>query len=107
MMLKRAKTHRPEIDMTPMIDCVFLLLIFFLVATQIKESETRVRLKLPESVEALLDLIKDEPPRPITVNIVAKKPGETGIGVKPYWVFGKAHSLEELKRILQVKAKQQ
>lgn len=106
MMLKRAKQHKPEVDMTPMIDCVFLLLIFFLVATQIKESETRVKLRLPQSVEALLDLI-EEKPRPITINIVAKGPNERGIGVKPFWMFGKAYNLEELKRVLQRQSKQQ
>ena len=29
------------INMTPMIDCVFLLLIFFLVATRFEEAEAR------------------------------------------------------------------
>ena len=95
-----------SLSLTPLIDVIFLLLIFFLVATQIKENETRVRLRLPESVEALLDQIKGEP-RPITINIVAKKPGETGIGVKPYWVRGLALNLEELKRALKWQSEKQ
>ena len=105
MMLKRAKPIRREIDMTPMIDCVFLLLIFFLVATQIKENETNVRLQLPQSVEALIKEL--DKPMPITLNIVAKEPGETGIGLRPYWVRGLPLSLEELKRVLKEQAKYQ
>jgi len=105
MMLKRAKAKKTEMDMTPMIDCVFLLLIFFLVATQIKESQARVRLALPESTEALLDLVKKEK-LPITINIVPKEPGEEGIGLKPYWVLGVPHSLEELRPLLRLKAQQ-
>ena len=105
MLLKRAKSNKREIDMTPMIDCVFLLLIFFLVATQIKESETQVRLKLPKSVEALIQEI--DKPMPITVNIVAKERGETGIGLRPFWVKGRALTLEELGRVLKEVAKYQ
>mgnify|MGYP000194439128 CR=1 FL=1 len=104
-------THRGEsrvqFNMTPMIDCVFLLLIFFLVATQIKESETRVRLKLPESTEALEHLLDKMKPAPITVNILPKRPGEVGIGAHPYWVMGVPLDLVGLKRILRIQAKKQ
>ena len=35
------------LDMTPMIDCVFLLLIFFLVATTMKKPEEEIKVELP------------------------------------------------------------
>ncbi len=43
----------PEIDLAPLIDCVFLLLIFFLVATQLSEFEEHLEFTLPETVAAL------------------------------------------------------
>ncbi len=105
MMLKRAPLIKREIDMTPMIDCVFLLLIFFLVATQIKENET-TRLRLPTAA-AVLDVVKDMKPMPIVVNIVQKEPGEPGVGSRPYWVLGVPHSLDQLKNLLDVQARKQ
>ena len=48
--------HRPlledeELNMTPMIDCVFLLLIFFMVTTVFKEPYS-LRVELPEAQQA-------------------------------------------------------
>jgi biopolymer transport protein ExbD len=39
----------PGINMTPMIDCVFLLLIFFLAATTFARDEVELDLQLPEA----------------------------------------------------------
>lgn len=41
------------INMTPMIDCVFLLLIFFLVATRFEEAEREMNVVLPDASEAM------------------------------------------------------
>ncbi len=41
------------INMTPMIDCVFLLLIFFLVATKFEEAEREMNVVLPQASEAM------------------------------------------------------
>jgi len=41
------------INMTPMIDCVFLLLIFFLVATKFEASEREQTVVLPQASEAM------------------------------------------------------
>lgn len=43
----------PEIDLAPLIDCVFLLLIFFLVATQLSEFEEHLEFTLPETLASL------------------------------------------------------
>ncbi len=45
-----------EMDMTPMIDVVFLLIIFFMIITDLSQKELEV-LELPVAVEA----VKDEP----------------------------------------------
>ena len=42
----------PSIEMTPLIDMVFLLLIFFLVATTFQEAEREIRIALPEAEAA-------------------------------------------------------
>lgn len=41
-----------EIPITPLIDAVFLLLIFFLVSTMIKKVNRDINIELPESVSA-------------------------------------------------------
>ena len=45
-MAKRTRRIRP--DMTPLIDCVFLLLVFFLVTSVFKQDESVLKLILPE-----------------------------------------------------------
>jgi biopolymer transport protein ExbD len=49
MALKRRKRNdnMPTFDMTPMIDCVFQLLIFFIVCTRFKQEERNMRADLP------------------------------------------------------------
>jgi biopolymer transport protein ExbD len=42
-----------EVEMTPLIDCVFLLLIFFLVTTMLKKLEKQIPVVLPDSTVAL------------------------------------------------------
>jgi biopolymer transport protein ExbD len=40
--------EQPSLNMTPMIDCVFLLLIFFLVGTKFTEMERSIGLTVPQ-----------------------------------------------------------
>jgi biopolymer transport protein ExbD len=42
-----------EVEMTPLIDCVFLLLIFFLVTTMLKKLEKQIPVVLPDSTVSL------------------------------------------------------
>ena len=42
-----------EVQMAPLIDCVFLLIIFFLVATTLKKIEKELPLELPEAAAAV------------------------------------------------------
>jgi biopolymer transport protein ExbD len=42
-----------EVPMSPLIDCVFLLLIFFLVTTMMKKWEKQIPLSLPSSTSSL------------------------------------------------------
>lgn len=48
-----AEEESVEPQMAPMIDCVFLLLIFFLVATTLKKLERQLPVELPPAVQAV------------------------------------------------------
>jgi biopolymer transport protein ExbD len=48
MRFSRERSAEPEINLTPLIDVVFLLLIFFMVSTTF-ERETEITLELPEA----------------------------------------------------------
>ena len=47
---KRGRSTEPQVDMTPMVDCVFLLLIFFMISTSFIETPG-LTIKLPEATK--------------------------------------------------------
>ena len=47
MAIRRRETEAPGINLTPMIDVVFLLVIFFMVATKFSEAEGRIDVQVP------------------------------------------------------------
>jgi len=51
MPLKTHLDEQPTLNLTPMIDIVFLLIIFFMVGTKFAESERNIGLQLPEVVD--------------------------------------------------------
>jgi len=77
-----------QLSLTPLIDIVFLLLIFFLVATRFAEEERELDVMLPEASEA----------QPLT-----SSPRELFINIDSsgrYYVTGKILTLAELHPIL-------
>jgi len=48
MPLKTHLDERPVLNLTPMIDIVFLLIIFFMVGTKFSELERKIGLRVPE-----------------------------------------------------------
>lgn len=88
MAVKIHKGSSPLFDLTPMIDCVFQLLIFFLVATRFAEEERELDVQLPSASEA----------QPLT-----SRPRELLIQIDDqgqYYVSGKQLTLDELDPIL-------
>jgi len=69
----------PPINLMPLIDMVFLLLIFFLVATSFAQEERDQRVKLPitSSPKPL-----SAPPRQVIINIL--QDGTTKVGARVY-----------------------
>ena len=49
MAIKQEEDAPVEVQLTPLIDCVFLLLIFFLVSSQLKKVEKRLEVDLPRA----------------------------------------------------------
>jgi len=89
----RKSTAMELMSMTPLIDCVFLLLIFFLVAARFEQEERQLNVKLPSASEA----------KPLTA-----KPKEVFINIDSqgqYLVQGKVVSSERLVEILKSAAR--
>ena len=64
--------HRPaglQINMTPMIDVTFLLIIFFLLSSRLAQQETQLELQLPTAASGR-QAVDDERPR-LSVNVQA------------------------------------
>jgi|SRR5690606_24448847 len=53
MRIPLEENDKVEVPMAPLIDCVFLLLIFFLVTTMMKKSEMQIPLSLPPTTSSL------------------------------------------------------
>ena len=52
MPLKTYQDDQPTLNLTPMIDIVFLLIIFFMVGTKFAEMENNIKLEVPRVTEA-------------------------------------------------------
>lgn len=76
------------INLTPMIDCVFQLLIFFLVATRFAQEDRELEVTLPSASEA-----KPLIAQPSEIFINVDKDGR-------YFYEGKFLTLEEIEQVL-------
>ncbi|TWT32925.1 ExbD/TolR family protein [Blastopirellula retiformator] len=79
-----------DFNMTPMIDVVFLLIIFFLVSSHLAKQESQLPLPLP-TAETGTEIVDDQSPR-VVVNV--ERDGRILLA-------GKAVSLEEIGRRLE------
>jgi biopolymer transport protein ExbD len=79
-----------SLSLTPLIDVVFLLLVFFLVATEFAEQERELRVLLPEASEAQPLTSK---PRELFLNIDAQG---------RYFVSGRTLTPDELDAALEM-----
>src|SRR3989304_1540156 len=68
MPLKLQQDEQPQLNLTPMIDVLFLLIIFFMVATTFGDLERNMELKVPEVAEAG-DSVR--PAKPLVINVFA------------------------------------
>lgn len=79
MPLKLHRTDRPEeeFQMAPMIDMVFLLLVFFMCVSTLAQAEKAQEVELPESLES--EVPEDLADRGI---VTVDKDGQIWLGVK-------------------------
>ncbi len=85
--IKRS-TAASTLSLTPLIDVVFLLLIFFLVTSEFEEEERRLRITLPEATSAVP---MTGQPREIVVDIDADG---------NFYLGGQPTELDELERLM-------
>jgi biopolymer transport protein ExbD len=88
MAVKYEEEEKPEVQLTSMMDCIFLMLIFFLVSSQLKKVEKELPIELPRAnttrdVKSTPDLI--------TVSVNAK--GELFVNSKPVGDAGLKNAL--------------
>jgi biopolymer transport protein ExbD len=57
---RHRKEENIEVDLSPLIDCVFLLLIFFLVTTMLKKLEKQIPVVLPDYTSALAPIAQSD-----------------------------------------------
>ena len=84
-------------EMTPLIDVVFLLIIFFMVSTVFVDFSRRMDLNLPSSKSSIID------EKPKTLEIKMSKDKKIFLAGKPVTLLG----LEQTLRKLDVKGKKQ
>ena len=72
MAKRRRGRHEANVELTPLIDVVFLLLIFFMVSTTFIR-ETQLKINLPESSGELQEL------EPGTIEIVVDRAGDYAV----------------------------
>lgn len=83
-------TVASTLSLTPLIDVVFLLLIFFLVTSEFEEEERRLDIVLPSATSAVPMVSK---PREIVVDIDASG---------AIYLSGQPTELSELNRLMQI-----
>ncbi len=83
----------PDVQMAPLIDCVFLLLIFFLVATTLKKHEPELPVDLPYSAVSIM-AAKDSSSLVLGLDADGRR-----------YVNGEIVSTESLHRILRERSK--
>ena len=84
-------------EMTPLIDVVFLLIIFFMVSTVFVDFSRRMDINLPSSKSSIID------EKPKTLEIKMSKDKKIFLAGKPVTLLG----LEQILRKLDVKGKKQ
>jgi biopolymer transport protein ExbD len=93
MPLRSAPLDEPQLNLTPMIDVVIQLVIFFMVSTQFIDTERKIDIALPVVGQSAP---LTETPDELVVNVT--KEGEISIGAKTVSAVDLKTQLQEAKR---------
>ena len=91
MRIRDVEDEHIEVQMTPLIDCVFLLLIFFLVATTLKKIDKELLLDLPVSAAAVRTPAADD-----TLVVSIDREGNLYLGSEP---VGQGYLQDRLREV--------
>lgn len=90
-----------RVELVPLIDCVFLLLIFFMCAATMSKVDTPTSVKLPVASNAAK---QTDPSRRGTVNVMppgsVTPAGEVATAARPFLVYGKLVDDDGLQRLM-------
>ena len=89
MAVKYEEEEKPEVQLTSMMDCIFLMLIFFLVSSQLKKIEKEIPMELPVS-----DVARDVKATPDLVTVSVNAKGELFVNSKPVGPAGLRSALQ-------------
>ena len=97
---KREFQFGQDMDMTPLIDCVFLLILFFILTTELTADMEDV--ELPFALEVSVKESK-EPVQPVVLNVVLNDPSADAEdrGLAKIFYSGDSHDLPRLIQVLQ------
>jgi biopolymer transport protein ExbD len=98
---RHTEIHEARVELVPLIDCVFLLLIFFMCAATMSKVDAPTEVRLPVASNGAE---QKDPGRRGTVNIVpvgGRTPqGETATTDRPFLVFGQLVGDEGLQNLM-------
>ena len=92
MAIKHEEDAPVEVQLTPLIDCVFLLLIFFLVSSQLKKVEKRLDVKLPDA-----QVVKTYKATPDVISVGVSARGALFVNARPVGAGGLLDALRAAK----------
>ena len=92
MAIKHEEEPSVEVQLTPLIDCVFLLLIFFLVSSQLKKLEKRLEVELPRA-----HLVKTYKQTPDIISVGVNSRGNLFVNARAVGSGGLLDALREAK----------
>ena len=89
MAVKYEEEEKPEVQLTSMMDCIFLMLIFFLVSSQLKKIEKEIPMELPVS-----NVARDVKATPDLVTVSVDSKGELYVDFQPVGPAGLRAALQ-------------
>lgn len=78
MAVRYEDEEKPEVQLTSMMDCIFLMLIFFLVSSQLKKIEREIPLELP-----VADVAREVKAAPDLVTVTVDSRGDLYVNSSP------------------------
>lgn len=78
MAVRYEDEEKPEVQLTSMMDCIFLMLIFFLVSSQLKKIEREIPLELP-----VADVAREVKAAPDLVTVTVDSRGDLYVNSAP------------------------